>query len=68
MAYLLNKKTALVGMALFALAGCQDRVFWQDNGAVERTTENREVWNTNGKMESGDRPIWVNKDGEKVVK
>jgi hypothetical protein len=50
------------------LAGCTDRVIWEDNGAIEKTTENREIWDTNGKMGDGDRPIWVNKDGEKVVK
>ncbi len=68
MAYLLNKKIVLIGVAVVALAGCQDRVIWQGDGAIEKTIENREVWNTNGKMGSGDRPIWVNKDGEKVVK
>jgi len=68
MAHLLTKKTAFIIVSLIALAGCTDRVIWEDNGAIERTTENREIWDANGKMGSGDRPIWVNKDGEKVVK
>ncbi|MCL1476928.1 hypothetical protein MIH18_04815 [Marinobacter sp. M3C] len=68
MTCLLTKKTALIIVALTALAGCKDRVIWEDNGALERTTENREIWDTNGKMGNGDRPIWVNKDGEKVIK
>ena len=68
MAYLLTKKTALIIVSLIALAGCKDRVIWKGNGATEKTTENREIWDTNGKMGNGDRPIWVNKDGEKVVK
>ena len=68
MAHLLTIKTAFIIVALMALAGCKDRVIWEDNGAIEKTTENREIWNTNGKMGTEDRPIWVNKDGEKVVK
>ncbi|MBQ0761598.1 hypothetical protein [Marinobacter psychrophilus] len=68
MAYLLTKKTALIIVSLIVLAGCKDRVIWEDNGAIEKTTENREIWDTNGKVGNDDRPIWVNKDGEKVVK
>lgn len=68
MAYLLTKKTALIIVTLVALAGCKDRVIWEDNGAIEKSTENREIWDTNGKMGEGDRSIWVDKDGEKVVK
>jgi hypothetical protein len=68
MSCLLTKKTALIIVVLTALAGCKDRVIWEDNGALERTTENREIWDTNGKMGNGDRSIWVNKDGEKVIK
>lgn len=68
MAYLFAKRIALISVVTIALAGCQDRIIWQDNDAVDKPAENREVWNTNGKMGSGDRPIWVNKDGEKVVK
>ena len=62
------KKTALMVFAVLVLAGCQDRVIWDDKGKVENATENREIWNTNGKMNTGDRKIWENKDGEKVVK
>ena len=54
--------------SILALAGCKDRVIWNDNGKVEEATESREVWNSNGQMESGERKIWVNKDGEEVVK
>ena len=68
MAYLLTKKTALIIVSLVALAGCKDRVIWEDNGAIEKSTENREIWDTNGKIGEGDRSIWVDKDGEKVVK
>lgn len=58
----------LVGLSILALAGCKDRVIWNDNGKVEEATQGREVWDSNGKMESGERKIWVNKDGEEVVK
>lgn len=55
-------------MGVSALAGCKDRVIWDDQGKVESATEDREVWNTNGQMDSGERKIWVNKDGEEVLK
>jgi hypothetical protein len=55
-------------VSLFALAGCKDRVIWNDNGKVDEATQNREVWNTNGQIDSGERKIWVNKDGKEVVK
>nr|WP_284709311.1 hypothetical protein [Marinobacter sediminum] len=58
----------LVLFAVVALAGCKDRVIWNDNGKIENATENREVWDSEGQMESGERKIWVNKDGEDVVK
>lgn len=58
----------LMLVSLFALAGCKDRVIWNDNGKVDEATQNREVWNTNGQIDSGERKIWVNKDGKEVVK
>lgn len=62
------KKVALMMFVVLALAGCQDRVIWNDKGKVEEATQDREVWDSNGQMETGDREVWVNKDGEKVVK
>ncbi|KMQ73923.1 membrane lipoprotein lipid attachment site-containing protein [Marinobacter subterrani] len=62
------KKAILVVCAMLALAGCKDRVIWNDNGKVEEATTNREVWDANGKLESGERKIWVNKEGEEVIK
>ncbi|ODM29526.1 hypothetical protein A6779_12645 [Marinobacter adhaerens] len=62
------KKVAVAVLAVLALAGCKDRVIWNDNGKVEEATTDREVWNSNGEMESGERKIWVNKDGEEIVK
>lgn len=53
--------------AILALAGCQDRVIWNDNGKAKEATEGREVWNTQGKMESGERKIWKGRDDEPVV-
>lgn len=66
----MKKHTAAIVMAmgLLALAGCKDRVIWNDNGKVDEATQNREVWNTNGQVDSGERKIWVNKDGKEVVK
>lgn len=62
------KNVLLVLFAVLALAGCQDRVIWNDHGKVDEATKDREVWNSNGQMESGERKIWINKDGEEVVK
>lgn len=62
------KKLSFVLLAVLALAGCKDRVIWNDNGKLDKSTENREVWDSNGQMDNGEREIWVNKDGEKVVK
>jgi len=62
------KQLIVIVFSVLALAGCKDRVIWNDNGKVEDATEGREVWNSNGQMESGERKIWVNKDGEEVVK
>jgi len=62
------KKAILFVCAMLALAGCKDRVIWNDNGKVEEATTNREVWDANGKLESGERKIWVNKEGEEVIK
>lgn len=62
------KQFVVIVFSVLALAGCKDRVIWNDNGKVEEATESREVWNSNGQMESGERKIWVNKDGEEVVK
>lgn len=62
------KKVVLVVCAFLALAGCKDRVIWNDNGKVDEATTDREVWDSNGQMESGERKIWVNKDGEEVIR
>ncbi|MBW7469381.1 membrane lipoprotein lipid attachment site-containing protein [Marinobacter sp. F4218] len=62
------KKMLLIVFAVAALAGCKDRVIWNDNGKLEGATENREVWNTNGQMDSGERKIWVDKEGKEIIK
>ncbi|MDN6318279.1 MAG: hypothetical protein L0J77_00800 [Marinobacter sp.] len=62
------KKIALMMFVVVVLAGCKDRVIWDDNGKVDEATQDREVWDSNGEMETGDREVWVNKDGEEVVK
>lgn len=58
----------VVVLAVMVLAGCQNRVIWDDAGAAERATKDREVWNTQGKMESGERRIWNDRDGNPVIK
>lgn len=62
------KNVVFVVFAAMALAGCQDRVIWNDNGQLNGATENREVWDSNGQMSGGERKIWENKDGEDVIK
>jgi len=62
------KKTLLVVCAVLVMTGCKDRVIWNDNGEVEEATTNREVWDSNDQMPTGERKIWVNKDGEEVIK
>lgn len=62
------KKIALVVFVVLALVGCKDRVIWDDKGKVNEATQDREVWDSNGKMDASDREVWVNKDGEEVVK
>ncbi len=62
------RKLSFILLAVVALAGCKDRVIWNDNGKVEDVTENREVWDSHGKMNTEERKIWENKDGEKVIK
>ncbi|MFP3978861.1 hypothetical protein [uncultured Marinobacter sp.] len=62
------KKIALIMFAVVALAGCKDRVIWDDKGKIEEKTQNREIWDSKGKMNTEDREVWVNKDGEEVVK
>ncbi|WP_100640463.1 hypothetical protein [Marinobacter salexigens] len=62
------KKVALIAFVVLALAGCKDRVIWDDKGKIEEKTQNREIWDSKGKMNTDEREIWVNKDGEKVVK
>lgn len=61
------KRITLIAFAALILTGCQDRVIWDDKGKIEKATENREVWDSNGQMETDEREVWVNKDGEKVV-
>lgn len=62
------KKMLLIVFAVAALAGCKDRVIWNDNGKLDSATENREVWDSNGQMDSGERKIWVDKEGKEVIK
>lgn len=62
------KKLMLVLFVAAALTGCKDRVIWNDNGKFEEATTDREVWDSEGKMPTGERKIWTNKDGEDVVK
>lgn len=62
------KKITLMVFVILALAGCKDRVIWDDKGKVDEATQDREVWNSNGEMETDDREVWVNKEGEEVVK
>lgn len=62
------KKLLFVVVMAAALVGCKDRVIWDDNGVLDQSTQNREIWNTNGKMASGERTIWRNAEGEEVVK
>lgn len=62
------KKIALILFVVLTLAGCKDRVIWDDKGKIDEKTQNREVWDSNGKMKTDEREVWVNKDGEKVVK
>ncbi|OEY67831.1 hypothetical protein [Marinobacter sp. X15-166B] len=57
-----------VALMIMTLTGCKDRVIWDSNGALESAAENREFWNTNGKMNSGDRHHWKNSKGENVIK
>ncbi|MDX1597710.1 MAG: hypothetical protein R3295_03530 [Marinobacter sp.] len=64
----MTKKLILLACVSLALMGCKDRVIWNDNGKVEEATENREVWDTKGKMDGGERKIWNDQDGDPVVK
>ncbi len=64
----MTKKLFLLACVSLALVGCKDRVIWNDNGKVEEATENREVWDTKGKMDGGERKIWNDQDGDPVVK
>lgn len=54
-------------IAIIVLAGCKDRVIWNDNGKVEEATENREVWDSKGKMDSGERKVWNDQNDKPVV-
>lgn len=62
------KTLILSAMALTVLTGCQNRVFWDDNGRLGGAMEDREIWNSNGKMATGERKIWVDQDGREIVK
>jgi len=62
------KKAALTVLAVLALAGCQDRVIWDDHGKLDEAVKDREVWDSNGQMDTGERKIWVNKDGKDIIK
>lgn len=59
---------AMVLLAV-ALAGCQNRTVWEDNGSLEQATKERKVWDREGQMDSGgERTFWKNSDGEDVIK
>lgn len=62
------RQLALVIFAVVLFAGCKDRVIWNDNGKVKEVTENREVWDSGGKMDTGDRKIWNDQNDEPVIK
>lgn len=62
------KKIALITLAVVALAGCQGRTIWDDKGKLEQAREDRDVWNSHGKIDTGERKIWVNKDGKDIIK
>ena len=61
------KQLMLLMFAVIVLAGCKDRVIWNDNGKVEEATQDREVWDSGGKMNTGDRKIWNDQNDEPVV-
>lgn len=62
------KQMLVVAAALLVLAGCQNRVIWDDRGAAEKATTDREVWDTKGKVKQGERVIWRDADGNPVIK
>ncbi len=62
------KKVSWIVLSVVALAGCQDRVIWDDHGTLEKATEDREVWDSNGQIDTGERKIWVDKDGKDIIK
>lgn len=62
------KKSLLVLCAVLVMAGCKDRVIWNDQGELKEATTDREVWDSNGQMPTGERKIWVNKEGKEVIK
>ncbi|MEX2475892.1 hypothetical protein [Marinobacter sp.] len=62
------KKLCLLACVSLALVGCKDRVIWNDNGKVDEATENREVWDSEGKLNKGERKVWNDQDGNEVVK
>lgn len=62
------KKLMVLVVAVMALAGCQDRVLWDSNGAYDNAG-NTEVWNTNGQVNSSsNRTIWRDASGKDVIK
>ena len=62
------KKLFVLAVVVAALAGCKDRVIWNDNGKIDEATENREVWDSQGELDNGERKIWVDEEGNEVVK
>jgi len=55
-------------LAMMVLSGCQNRVFWDDNGKLSGAAEGREIWNSHGKLDTGERKIWVDQNGREIVK
>lgn len=62
------RKLCLLALVSLAITGCKDRVIWNDNGKIDEATENREVWDSQGELDKGERKIWVDEEGNEVVK
>ncbi len=61
------KKIAVIALFALMLAGCQGRAIWNDGGKVEEATTDREVWDSNDKLDTGGRRIWNDREGNPVI-
>lgn len=61
------KKLVVTTIALLFLAGCENRAIWNDEGKAREATSDREVWDSKGKMDTGDRKIWNDREGKPVI-